>query len=377
VGPGSYPVRVTPFILERGYILCYRIFDIADEIQLEVARGVLAADTRRMRLNRAGSEYLQLPDPPLSIDLGVRTLQLAQGVHEVEVMARMFSHGAASIILKVPIASGTTPIDLVPLADQLFDSPAVDALSLELMNGLRRDLSAALDRQQLWNQTESYTIIFVEKMQGDPTAAQVLAHVDLPRLLLGETEAVNLSAQERAEVTQTAFSYADRDLAVIDWNGAFVYEPSGSMDIPDVLEICNAQLLEFRYYDELLDVSLRSVYDGLERPESSWKSILSSPYRRMARRVVVTLLEISEFIERVENSLKIIGDFYLARVYEGAVKRLRVRQWQKNVTRKQQLLSNTYGLLKGEVDIARSHVLEATIVLLIVLDIVLYLAPSL
>jgi len=70
----------------------------------------------------------------------------------------------------------------------------------------------------------------------------------------------------------------------------------------------------------------------------------------------------------VENSLKIIGDFYLARVYEAAVEQLRIPAWKETVTRKQQILSDVYGWLKGEVDTARSLTLEVMIVLLIVVE---------
>lgn len=359
-------------VLEKAELLCYRIFDIADEIHLERARNQLATDTRRMRLTRAGSEYLQLPDPPLTADLGLRTLELRSGPIEVQAHTRVFAHGAASIILRVPLTPGTSLEALIPLADELFDSKGVDALCLELIQQLRKDLAPATQGEHLWDQSESYTIIFAQEIRGQPSPADLLSRVNLARLLLGETEERHLSAQERAEVTQTSFSYTEHDLAVIDWNGAFVYEPSGSMDIPDVLEIVNAQLLELRYYDELLDRSIAGVYDGLNTPQRhGWLRLFSSPYRRFARRVLVTLLEMSEFIERVENSLKIIGDFYLARVYEGAVKRLRIRQWQASVTRKQKMLNQVYTLLKGEVDTDRALILEATIVLLIVSEIVL------
>lgn len=360
-------------IFERGFILCYRIFDIADEVHLEKARVALSAFTRRMRLTREGSEYLQLPDPPLTAELGPRSLRLEKnGTVEVEARARVFAYGAASIILRVPVAPGTSMGELIPLADELFDSPAVDALSVELIQQLRKDLESSSEGNHFWEQSESYTVVFAQELRGRPNASQLLEKVNLAGLLLGEREEASLSGMERAEVTQTSFSYTDYDLAVIDWNGAFVYEPSGSLDIPDVLEIVNAQLLELRYYDELLDRSIKGVYGGLSTPaEPTLTRIFRSPYRRMARRVLVTLLEMSEFIERVENSLKVIGDFYLARVYEGAVKRLRIRQWQASVTRKQQILSQVYGLLKGEVDTDRSLTLEAIVVILIVSEILL------
>jgi hypothetical protein len=362
-------------VFEQAQCLCYRIFDIADEIHLERARMRLSADTRRMRLTREGSEYLQLADPPITAELGRRPLPLRGGAVTVEVMARVFSHGAASVILKVPIPPGTSIEELVPLADELFDSAAVDALALETVQQLRKDLGDATDGDHLWEQSESYTILFARSVRGASRASELLERMDVARLLLGERGDVPLSAQERAEVLQTSYSYTESDLAVIDWNGAFVYEPSGSMDIPDVLEIVNAQLLELRYYDDLLDRSIKGVYEGgLRTQRGAALRIFTSPYRRSARKALRTLLEMSEFIERVENSLKIIGDFYLARVYEGAVKRLRIRQWQASVTRKQQMLAQVYALLRGEVDTDRALTLEGMIVVLIVLEMVLALA---
>jgi hypothetical protein len=199
----------------------------------------------------------------------------------------------------------------------------------------------------------------------------------LARLLLGEQDPAPLNPRESSDVTQHSFSYKENDLAVVDWNSAFVYEPSGSEDIPDILEICNAQLLELRYYDDLLDGHIRQIYDQVRQKRPDWLSLLRSPYRLLARRVWATLLEVSEFSERVENSLKIIGDFYLAKIYEAAVRRLRIPVWQSNVTRKQQMLAQVYQLLKGEVDTARSLTLEVTIVILIVGEILLALASVL
>lgn len=83
------------------------------------------------------------------------------------------------------------------------------------------------------------------------------------------------------------------------------------------------------------------------------------------------MLEMSEFVERVENSLKIIADFYLAKVYEASLRRLRIPPWQASVTRKQQMLAQVYQLLKADVDINRSLTLEFTIVVLIVTELVL------
>lgn len=358
-------------VFEKAHILCYRIFDIAEEINLEQARRVLTSDTRRLKLGRENSQYLQLPNPPLAFELGRRALALRQGPLTVDVTARLFDHGAASIILRVPVPEGTTLEPLTALADELYDSQALEELALELVEAVRKMIAPAVQGPHLWEQNESYTLLFVERIQGNPTADELMARADLARLLLGEVGSKPLSAREREAVTQYRFSYTVEDLVVIDWNSAFVYEPSGSSDIPDLLEVANAQLLEFRYYDSALDAHIARILERVQARRTGWTAALfRSPYRTLARETLATLVELNEFIERVENSLKIIGDFYLAKVYEAAVKRMRIPSWQDSVTRKQQLLAQTYGLLKGEVDTDRSLTLEATIVFLIVFEII-------
>lgn len=362
-------MAAAPLVFEKAHVLCYRTFDIAEEINLELARRVVSADARRLKLGRENSQYLQLPDPPLAFELGRRALALRGGPVTVDVTARLFDHGAASIILRVPVTPGTGLEALTALADELYDSVALEELALELIESVRQTLAPAVLRPHLWEQNESYTVLFVERVEGRPSAEELLTRADLARVLLGEVDSRPLSAREKEAVTQARFSYTVDDLVVVDWNSAFVYEPSGSNDIPDLLEIANAQLLEFRYYDSLLDAHIARIHDEVQARRQGWRGLVRSPYRALARETLGTLVDLNEFVERVENSLKIIGDFYLAKVYEAAIKRMRIPAWQASVTRKQQLLTQTYSLLKGEVDTARSLTLELTIALLIILEV--------
>lgn len=366
-------------IFERATLRCYRLFDIADEIDLERARQVLSADSRRIRLSREGSKYIELPNPPLGVELGRRALQLVRSGTTVEVFAeaRMFDHGAVSVRVDYAVPAGMGIDELVPIADELYDSEQVDALCLDLSEQLRVTLQGAIQGSHHWEQSESYTVLFCQSVRtptsSKPSAAEILRVPGLAALMLGERHDLNLSERESSEVLQHSFSYTEEDLVIIDWNAAFVYEPSGSPDIPDILEIANAQLLEFRYYDAQLDQRLATIYAELERKKRTWAwtSLFLSPYRRLARRTLASVLEISEFVERAENSLKVIGDVYLAKVYEAASEQFRVPAWQQSVTRKQGLIAQVYGLLKGEIDTDRALSLEAAIVLLIILEIVL------
>jgi hypothetical protein len=359
----------TEVVFEKAFLLAYRIFDIADEIHLDRVRQLTSSSMRRLELTREGSKYLQMPNPPLTLGLGTRTLRILGQDIGVDATARVFDHGAVSIIFQVPVKRGCTVVELIPQADELYDSLEVERLALAEVEALRRLLAPAIQSGHLWQENESYTVIFAEQLRGDPSPSELVKDSDLARLLLGEQ--LTLSERERSDVLDHHYSYSDRDLVVIDWNAAFVYEPSGSRDIPDLLEVCNSQLLELRYYDDVLDARLKEIHDKLVGSPPKWYSLVWSPYRKLTRGLSVTLLELSEFVERVENSLKIVGDFYLAKVYEASVQQLRIPAWSAAVNRKQKLLSSTYNLLKGEIDTDRSVLLEVTIVLLIVFEILM------
>ncbi len=360
--------------LHQAAALCYRLFDVSDEIDLERCRTLIdqgGASTERLSLRGEGSAYIQLSNPPLSVGLGTRRVMLAGAERELALGARIFDHGAISIQVRVPLEDGTTLEALIPLADTLYDSTELDALALAELEKLRQVLSPAMQGPHLWEKNEGYTVLTARKLEG-ATPDQVAAEPALARLLLGETQAKRLSRFETDEVLKHAFAYSDDDLAVVEWNAAFVYEPSGSADIADLLEIANAQLLELRYYDHVLDAELTRTYDVIGG-ESPGGSLLFSPYQRLLRELMRTVIELAEFLERIENVIKIVGDVYLARVYEGALVQLRVRQWSEQVGRKHRLLKETYQLLKGEVDTGRALTLETMVVILILFEIVMAL----
>ena len=359
--------------VESAQFRCFRLYDVADGLDLERARALVKAEgSSRLRLKREGSEYVQLSSPPLTLDLGARTLLVGGAPVEVRVSARLFHHGAVSVCARVPVPAGATLESLVPVADELYDSTLVDALCLDEVGKLRTILTEAFDDPHLWEQHEAYTVLFVTAMEGAPaTGAQLLAEPVLARLVMGESLAPQLSLAETREVLEHAWSYTPHDLAVVEWNAAFLLEPSGSEDLVDLLEIANAQLLELRYYDMVLDAELGRVHQAIQRKRPG--SLLFSPYKELLRQLMLTLIELSEFIERIENALKIVADVYLARVYEGSVKQLRIAQWTEQVSRKHRLLQQTYALLKGEVDTGRALTLEVMVVVLILFEIVMAL----
>jgi hypothetical protein len=355
-----------------GEVLVYRLFDLADALDLSHAEKLVAAPRSRLRLASAqSSTAVEIPRPPLTVELGPRPLPLASGAREAVASARLFDYGVASVCYRLPVAPGTDLLELVPLAEELVaqPTPALDAAARALADDLGRALAPAMERPHRWEGLETYQVFFVRAFEEAVTAEAVLSDAPLARLLLGETSAVPLSAGEAQDVVKHSFSYLADDLAVVDWNSAFLLEPSGVADIPDLLEFATAHLLELRYYDALLDRELSRIYDEIEGARGGLASLFTRRHARLQRRTAALLLELSEMIERLDNAVKIIGDFYLARVYQDAVRRFRLPAWEESVLRKQKLLAEVNGLLSDASDTRRGELLEIVVILLILWEV--------
>jgi hypothetical protein len=355
---------------EDATCIVYRLFDVADEIDLDRAETLVAGAARRLKLSRERSEYLEIPRAPLSIELGQREVAGQSGrIFQCTAHARLFSFGAVSIRYEIPPISSADAASLAGLVRELEEAEDVGRAALDETSRLCEKLHPALDTPHTWNGSEMYTVVFTRRIEGSAPASSFGNDPRVAKVLLAEVSASPLSDQEVAEATRFAFSYTRDDLCVLDWNTAVVVEPDGSRDIPDVLEFATAQLLEFRFYDDLVDEEMESLYAILEKPRDLIHRV-SGKYRKLGRQLNRRLLETVEFIERVDNSLKVIADSYLARVYTAALQCFRVPDWLAGVNRKQDLTRQVAEVLAAESQANTSHLLEIIIILLILWEVV-------
>ena len=164
------------------------------------------------------------------------------------------------------------------------------------------------------------------------------------------------------------------DFVVLSWEGALVVEPDADdEDVEYVLEFANAQLLELRFFDALLDDELPRVYDRMALARRTPSLLLGRRYRPLLADVQTFVADTTEIVERVENAFKVTEDVYLARIYLAALEIFRGAAWRRGIDRKLAILRDTYGMLNAESQAARGEALEVAIVLLIVSEIVLTL----
>lgn len=359
--------------IQKGRLLCYRVFDAGDTIGLDVAQKLLGAE--RVDITGPLVEGLVMPVRPLEVALGETTIAIERLRTELigTTSARIFEFGAISFLFDIPIEPGTTFEELTPLCDALYDSAELDEHGRKQRTALVERLGASIEKPHDWSEGETYTIVYVEKLacasvgEHRASVAELARSETIAKLLLGETSKTPLGDTTRDDVLRNAFSYLVDDLVVVDWNSAIVIEPTGSRIVPFVLELATSQLLEFRYYDGILERELARVYDYVEQARPR---LFRSPYAGLVREVVRRFMELTEFTERVDNSIKSVGDFYLARVYLSAIERFRVPDWRESVVSKLRLVGRAYELLKGEVEVTRAQALEIIVVVLILVELI-------
>src|SRR5271169_3124193 len=108
------------------------------------------------------------------------------------------------------------------------------------------------------------------------TAVVIQEELDLVPLLSGERRP--LSAAARQDLLRHCFSYYTDDMVVLTWDRAFMFEPRPDSDVIDVLEVANAQLLEMRYYDELLNDELPRMYEHVLTAQRASRLVSSRRY---------------------------------------------------------------------------------------------------
>ncbi|MBH48509.1 MAG: hypothetical protein CME71_10110 [Halobacteriovorax sp.] len=354
----------------KGHILLQRIFDVGGEIDLPRAAELLAGTglAEQFKLRRS-SRNIIIDQAPLSVSLGEWEHEHAGKVFSIQTLGKLWSFGAFSLTFKIAITQETSLSEMKRFAHYLENEDEITALALEQAERVSVDLAPAIKQPGIWNQFEDY-IIFMRDPEDAPTPEELLSSESFFQLLLTETD-VQLSNQMKDSIRANFFQYSKDDYVVIDWNAAFICaSPADAQDMADVAEFALCQVLEMRYYDEMLDRKLGTLYKSIQ---VSKPSIFSNNYSQHAHDAALIYIEISEVIEKIENTLKVIGDFYYAKIFRAASDRFRVKDWQASVDQKLKNLADVSSLFQAETNEKRNQLMEAIIIILIAIEVIPFL----
>ena len=353
--------------------VCHAIyaFDVGREIRVESAARVLGAAQARPAAE-GRPPYLHFARPPVRCTVDVGAVEVNGWFTRDAAEAVLFEFGAVAVIVDVP-AHGTLA-DLARLGAALVGTETVERAAREAVRHLVRRLGDVVDDPHVASVVEEYLVFHVREVVSDVPVArwtEVFAS-DLAAVLRAETGA--LAAQEIAQTLAAPVSFAPDDLVLVDWNAALVARDRID-DLLSVLTFANVQLVELRFLDAQLDESLQRSYEAV-RHEEPRAAVFARGLRGALERVARRQIDAALLFEHVRNAPKLLGDQYLARVYEHAARRFRLLDWNDALHRKLDVLGTIYERLRDRAAIVRAELLEWIVIVLIFVSILIpFLVP--
>jgi len=367
------PAEVTQYTGEVVYLYA---FDVAYEFQRRpipqllgqpVAQFVVDASKRSPRqLFFYRPQMVRLP--PLE-RLG------PQGPVRIERTVKLLPIGAISITVRLPFV--VRDIDeLVNFHDLQFSNGTwlydeVRSLAEEVSHELRPYLVRPTDRL---SDEEAYTVFCIrgplKGQDGATCAAEDWLMENRRRvasLLTEEPDPNRLSEQEAEESTNRYLSYYDRDLVVVDWDAALVIdEPRYFDETLYLMELANVQLAELEAYDRILDNAVERSYRDV-----SQRRLRVGQNTRVQRELREIRIDLARLSDELSNITKFFGDWHSARIYQALSARFHLSDWHRAIHEKLKTLDDLYQLLKTEQNNRWMFILEISVVLLFVIDLVM------
>jgi hypothetical protein len=347
----------------QGSVLVLIQFDVCEEINLDSLRNIFGARRQEASFKHPAPGYVRFQRPPVVEQ--VEPLILESG-ERLDVQIKYYDYGVLSVVFELPFSGDWDT--LVGLAGRwVWDTDFASFAQKIVKQKIERARPALVKLYDTWLH-EDYFVFHVRDIAGNPSAAELLATQGgrIAQIVRGEN--MPLSEGEQAEIMQSKISYYPNDLAVISWNGAFLYDSTaGAETVIQLLEYANSQLLEFRHYDELLTRELASVYDFMDHGSGIWARWRTA---RRASRLHTVLLDVDELTERADNAIKFLSDMFSARLYKVAASKIGVTDYKDLVNQKVHTAEELYRFMIDQFHQSRAFVLELMVVIILIIDLI-------
>jgi hypothetical protein len=350
---------------------CYVIFayDVGFSIDLTACEQHLTALTHRATIKHKhrAPAYFEYRPAPLQVIQEAEPLPLGSYYSHPGVEMVIYDFGAISLTYRIPLHGPFAA--LLALHNDLYANARLRQKAHRHVTQLVTALAGTVVRPHMADMVEDYVIFQIDAFTM-PYQAETLTRQyaqDIAQLLRGGSQ--TLSTQEVHDALLCQIAFGLDDVAIIDWNAAFLSDREAE-DVRAVLEFANVELLEMRYLDEQLDDALDQAYEALSK--HNWHGFhLPGTSRADLRRIAQMQVDSAILFEGVNNALKLLGDQYLARVYRLASQRFHLEEWDASILRKLQILEGIYEKIADRAASRRLEILEWIVIALIAVSIIL------
>jgi len=350
----------------RGSLFLFHLFDVCEEIRMDELVRQLGNQVTRLELLARPIGQVWFEPPPVVQLFG----QVALTDQEVfSAQLHYYSYGVVSLQLERSFDLEWK--ELIELCERWIAAPAAESAANRQVEGQLAAVRSALIKPHSQYLSEDYTIIRIDPFIEDGqtmTADQLLARCsrEIAQVVRGDVQA--LADEEQTHVLASRLSYYPSDLIVAGWSAACVYDTAaGAEPTIRLIEYVNTQLLEFRFYDELLTRTLRDVYRLLDERTGFWRRWRMASE---AERLNTTRLDVYELTERSENAAKFLSDMFAARLYRLVADRVGVPDYRRLVTDKLQTAGELYSFMMERIHQSSALILETMVVAILIIELV-------
>lgn len=341
-----------------GNIYIFHAFDVGDEINLEAIANEDHIITRSYTIPKFFKNYHM----PLEIDLPHP--HSSSGCHSV----RIHNFGTISLTYKIPF---TDTLEEVRRTIETIDNKFQEQSVIDTSN-VYKAIRNHVKKGRFFHTKSSYVVIQVDVKHNQISVDKLKSNYGSTIASIIRFEKEMLSEYQINEILDGAIGYFKGDLIIVDTDCAFVYDPDYE-EILYLFEFANIQALELRFFDRLLDQKLNLIYEekfgrlDLKSYLPFAGSTASTPVDELGKLKV----DIQVIIERMDSSIKLIGEPYFSEIYNLLVDRLDLEGWRKSINQKLDIIMDIRNVIQHKVDSIRGDIMEVLIIILIFIEVVM------
>ena len=347
-------------------VVYFYLYDIGRSVDLRKVAALIPAQADVGIVKRRDTPASITLPKPLILQIGEQECQDLGGFDCFSAHMKIYAEGAVTVLVRV---KARVPFgELHGLRDRaiIFGGEArtmaglAEVSARKLIEGIRPAVIEPRDFDVM--DSETYTAFCLLDSEGNPGAFLNRNRDYVAALLIGEDPNSVLHESQIAATLGKPFSYHEHDLAVFDLDRCLIVDSSADYeDLLLIIEHANYQLLELRVLDHLLDEWLDEAEDDvrlLYGPGSRRHRGRGAAAREKLAKIQALRFESLFILENLENSSKIIGDYYLGQIYGRLNSIFSTEGWKWSVERRLETLQDVYDMVKNDSGEERMVTLE-------------------
>ncbi|MBN2267335.1 MAG: hypothetical protein JW725_03265 [Candidatus Babeliaceae bacterium] len=345
-----------------GHIYIFHAFDVGEDINLNA----IAQESSIAKKTITPAKYFKNYHRPIDIVLP------EQGEPSNYCEAIKIHHfGVVSLTYKIPFKSTLEDLrhEIDNIERKYREQGATDAAVVY------RLIERFIKNPNFFHINTSYLLIQVNTQEDLPGKQLEEKHGGtIASILRFEDE--SLSEFKKNEILEQAFGYYRGDFIAVDTDATFLYDDEYEEAL-DLFEFVNIQHLELQYFDRMLDQKLTQAYTGSPQAPLSCSYLPGSGKKSCASQVEnlgMLKVEISVITERLENSIKIVGEPYFYELYMALNTALDLSNWKESINKKLEIIHDLSEVYENRARTAREDLFNILISVLIFLELIVAIA---